>query len=456
MKRYVIRQRFLPAAFLVFSLLLLQIGLSGEAFANPFDNVGFGARSTAMANAMTAEANDFAASLYNPAGLVNAGDMQVSIGYLHTFDNLNTYWAGEWHDANEDSISGIVLGVVYPPFKIWKIEFVGGMGVFVPDRWLARSLMLPYEQPRFTMWNARNQRLVMFSPNAFKITEWLSIGAGFQLLIDTKGGPKFNLIEETAANEGKYSEGSLQSTQKPTFSFFAGILVEPWKDRLKLGFCFRDKMDVNVDVPMLVVIDPITLGTQFDILPMSTIDLSTPAPLFFSPRTFSFGVSVKPIERLLIAADVSYQQWSDFVNPGPDGYTLYSGGLEFLLRQNPNFHLPQGHFNDIWVPAIGVEFMALDSKYVKLDLRAGYRYRPSPVPDQMGRAAFLDSNTHIPSAGVGLTFQNVIKKVMTKPFSPWTWPFSTSCWKTGPTSGRCWWPCQTVSAISVSTATSST
>ena len=38
------------------ALLFLQIGLSGEAFANPFDNVGFGARSTAMANAMTAEA----------------------------------------------------------------------------------------------------------------------------------------------------------------------------------------------------------------------------------------------------------------------------------------------------------------------------------------------------------------------------------------------------------------
>jgi len=370
-----------------------------------------------MANAVTAVADDFAASLYNPAGLTDAGKMELSIGYVHSFPSLSTYWADQWHDANEDSIAGIILGVVYPPFRFWKLQFVGGMGLFIPDKWLGRSLMLPYEQPQFIMWNARNQRMVMLSPNALKITEWLSIGAGFQMIVDTKGGPTFALIEDIPTNEGKYSEGTMSTSQKPVFSAFAGVMVEPWEDRLKLGFCFRDKVKAAVDVPLLVVIDPISMGLPLDILPKSGIDMSTPAPLFFSPRQFAFGISFRPIKRLLLAADVTFQMWSEFINPGPEGYSIFSGGLLFLLRQNPNFILPQGNFHDIWVPAIGAEYLTLDSHYVQLFLRAGYRYRPSPVPEQTGRAAFMDSNTHVISGGVGLTFQNVFKRVMTEPFS---------------------------------------
>jgi len=400
-----------------FLLLLPAAWCAPRAHANPFDTLGLGARSAGMANAVTASADDFSASLYNPAGLAYAGGMELSIGYLHTFPSLETYWADQWHDANEDSIAGIVLGVVYPPFRFWKLAFVGGMGLFIPDRWLGRSLMLPYEQPRFVLWNARNQRLVLLSPNALKITDWLSIGAGFQLLIDTKGGPTFVLIEDIPANQGLYSEGTMSSTQKPVFSAFAGIVVEPWKDRLKLGFCFRDKMAADVDVPMYVAIDPLSLGLPIDILPKSSIDLSTPAPLFFSPRQFAFGLSVKPVPRLEIACDVTYQMWSEYINPAPEGYSVYSGGLQFLLRQNPNFLLPQGDFHDIWVPAIGAEVLTVDSRYVQLHLRAGYRYRTSPVPEQTGRAAFMDSDTHIIAGGFGLTFQNVFHRVMTQPFS---------------------------------------
>ncbi len=406
--------RRVPLPILLFAAFLFPVK---PAAANPFDSLGFGARSAAMAHAVTAVADDFTASLYNPAGLTGAGKMELSLGYVHAFPSLATYWADAWHDIDEDSIAGIVLGVVYPPFRFWKLEFVGGMGMFIPDRWLARSLMLPYEQPRFVLWNASNQRVVLLSPNALKITDWLSVGAGFQMLLDTKGGPRFALIEEISANEGRYSEGTMSSTQKPVFSAFAGVMIEPWKDRLKVGFCFRDQVKADVDVPMLVIIDPITLGLPLEILPQSSIDMSTPAPLFFSPRQFAIGVSFKPTPRTLLAFDVTYQMWEDFLNPGPEGYSVYSGGLLFLLRQNPNFLLPQGHFHNIWVPAVGAEYLALDGHHVQLALRAGYRYRPSPVPEQTGRAAFLDSNTHVFSGGFGLTFQNVIHRIMTEPFS---------------------------------------
>ena len=385
---------------------------SEHSVANPFDNFGLGSRSAAMGNAMTAVADDFSASLYNPAGLVDAGQMELSIGYFHAQPTLETFWADTWWDVEEDTTSGIVCGLVFPPFKVFDLKFVGGMGLHLPDKRVARSLMLPYEQPRFEMYGARNQRTVVYSPNAIEIFPWLSIGAGFQMFIDTTGGPAFELIQDVPSNIGKFSEGTISSTQKPRFFPFAGILVKPLKG-LNLGFCFRDKQEITLDIPMVVMIEELFGG----LVPASTIDLSTPAPLFFSPRQYAWGISWRPIDRLLLAMDVTYMEWSEFINPGPDGYTLYYGGLAILLRQNPNFHLPQGDFDNIWVPAVGMEYCVLNRHHVELFLRTGYRYRPSPVPEQTGRAAFLDSNTHIITGGVGLTFKNVIKRIMKEPFS---------------------------------------
>jgi long-subunit fatty acid transport protein len=88
-----------------------------------------------------------------------------------------------------------------------------------------------------------------------------------------------------------------------------------------------------------------------------------------------------------------------------------------LLRPIPRFKRPQGDFKDVWVPAIGMECRLFNGHYTELFLRMGYRYRPSPVPEQEGRTAFLDSDTHIVSVGLGVTFKYLIRRVMREPSS---------------------------------------
>lgn len=405
-------------AIRLFLVLTLFSGAGGEALANPFDNFGLGSRSAAMGSAMTAVADDFSASLYNPAGLVNADRMQISVGYFSADPALETFWAGAWRDSDQDRISGLVFGAVFPGFEIFGCRVVGGLGMHLPDKRVARSLMLPYDQPRFTLFGGSNQRTVIYSPNAIRITPWLALGAGFQLFIDTTGGPVFELIEDTPANEGKFSEGTISSSQKPRFFPFAGLLLGPWQG-LQFGFSFRDRQEISLDIPMVVRIEPLTLGLVpgVPLLPASGINLVQPAQLFFSPRQFAFGLSWEPSDRLLLALDVTLMQWSDFAYPGPKGATYFSGGLEILLRQNPNFRPPEPDFHDIWVPAVGVEGAILRSRHLDLFLRVGYRYRPSPAPDQTGRGAYLDSDTHIVTAGLGLTFKNLLHRVMREPFS---------------------------------------
>lgn len=142
-----------------------------------------------------------------------------------------------------------------------------------------------------------------------------------------------------------------------------------------------------------------------------------PSIRFFSPRQYAFGIAWRPFERLLLAADVTYQEWSEFTNPTPSGFTVYKGGIDTLLRPIPRFKRPQGDFRNIWVPAVGVEWCAFNGRHVEFYLRLGYRYRESPVPEQKGRTAFLDSNTHILSGGVGLTFKNLVRRILREPIS---------------------------------------
>jgi len=370
-----------------------------------------------MGSAMTAVADDFSAALYNPAGLADVDGMEVSLGYFHAAPDLETYWAGAWRNMDEDTISGFILGLVFAPFEVLGCKVVGGLGLHIPDKRVARNLMLPYDQPRFVMYGARNQRVVILSPNAIRITSWLSVGAGFQMFLDTTGGPRFSLVEDIERNEARFSEGKVSSRQKPIYFPFAGVLVKPLKG-LRLGFAFRDKQESPLDIPIYVEIKGLTFGLPGGaLLPPSTIEITTPAPRFFSPRQYAFGIAWRPFEGLLLAADVTYQEWSPFTNPTPSGFTVYTGGIDRLLRPIPRFKRPQGDFRNIWVPAVGVEWRALNGRHVEVHLRFGYRYRESPVPEQKGRTSFLDSNTHILSGGIGFTLKNLIRRILREPIS---------------------------------------
>ena len=54
-----------------------------SAQAHAPDTYGFGSRASAMASAAAADATDFSAGYYNPAGLVGAPGLSLSLGYSY-------------------------------------------------------------------------------------------------------------------------------------------------------------------------------------------------------------------------------------------------------------------------------------------------------------------------------------------------------------------------------------
>jgi long-chain fatty acid transport protein len=394
--------------------LLALLATRVQVCANPLDNYGFGSRWVAMGGAVTALVDDVGAIYYNPAGLVRAESVQVTVGYFYADPNLKI----NGNDIGEDSVSGLSAGFVMPPMKlgtirigsveIGPIKMGGGGGVHIPDKRVSRSLAIPYDQPTFIRYGARNQRMVIMTPFSFEIFPWLQVGAMVSMYLRASGGPDFLLRENRPDNRGLWSEGSISATQRPSFFPTAGIQANPW-DPLHLGFCYRGKNESLYKIPMKVHIEPLHIWPElpFALLGESLIDMNTVVYTFFSPEQFSFSLGYDWGEFLTVGLDINWERWSAFRQPAPEGATYYSGGIAVLVPPNPNYPLPAPDFHDIVCPALGVEYRPLRLSHFELCLRGGYRFQPSPAPEATGWNNFLVNNTHVFSAGVGLNFLRV-------------------------------------------------
>ena len=396
------------AAPLLLLLSLLAVP-AGPALANPLETFGFGSRWVAMGGAVTALVDDVASIYYNPAGLIHATSVQLMAGYFYADQHLVV----NGYDIQEDSVSGLVAGFALPPFQLGPIKMGGGAAIHVPDKRVARTLAIPYDQPTWVRYGARNQRMVVMTPFSFEIFPWLSVGATVSMFMRTSGGPDFVLREDRPENRGLWSEGSISTSQRPSFFPTAGVQVRPL-DWLSFGFCYRGKNEVLYKVPMKVHIEPLYIfpgNTLFPLLGESLIDMNQHVYSFFAPEEFSLGFGFDVGEVLKVGLDLTLSRWGALKQPAPEGATYYSGGIAQLVPPNPNYPLPPPGYSDILTPAIGAELKALSFAFWELFVRAGYRYRPNPAPTPSGWNNFLDNETHIFSGGIGVQFLHLKEKL---------------------------------------------
>ena len=237
-------------AFFVLTVILLT--LSGSVSANPLDNFGFGSRAVAMGGALAALSDDFSSAYYNPAGLTAIDDFAVSLGYFFADPKLDL----NGKDVNEDQTRGLVFGFA-TPMELFGVKIVSGLSVHLPDKRLGRSLALPWAQPRFAMYSERSQRTVLLTPWAFELTEWLSVGAALQMLVDTGGGPDFILYQaDNPEYEGLRSEGSISTKQRPVFFPNAGLKIGPFKG-FSFGLTYKGKSETKYEIPLKIRIAPL-------------------------------------------------------------------------------------------------------------------------------------------------------------------------------------------------------
>ena len=407
-----------PVFILAATILASPLFFADHARAHAFDLFGCTSRATAMGGAMAGVGGDAAGLYYNPAGIAEIEDFEFSLSYFYADPTLKI----DGRDTNVDLNSGVVIATVVPG-RFHGIKFSGGAVFFIPDKRLARYLLMPKERPRFVMYANDAQRLVALMPFAVQIFPWLSVGAGCSLLLEM-GGKEEIFVSETIAgtpvvpSQGRHSEDFI-----PKFSPYGGILLN-YKDRVRLGISYAEKSQFDIDITPVVFLPDIYVYPWMPIplIRGTRIDARGAEASHFTPAQLNVGLSVRPTSRLLLAASLTWARWSQYkeytprvdlkLTGWPPGTPGHLGDWVDVFQ----FPIPPPDFHDILIPAFGAEYRALSSRHVDLDLRLGYFYRPTPVPDQTGLTNFLDSDVHAPSGGVGITLKELFR-IVTKPVS---------------------------------------
>jgi len=390
----------------IFLTSIIILVIAGIALANPYDMFGNGARSNGMGWAYTAVAEDVSACYYNPAGLAQLQRLQIELGYVYA--EAHMFING--HDVGVDKNKGTYIGFAGST-KVFDHRFSVGVDIFMPDQHVMRFLMLPSTKPQFVMYANNNHVVAAIVCGGLEVFKWLYVGGGASFMGDNYGGVDFKISEREP------SIGSLESDIGSLFSPIFGVLAKPLGS-VKVGFTYREKTEVDLNLPNIIKIPELMVfkNNSISIISPSQLTLLATSYSHFSPTQFDFGISWKPLASWLLSLDLNYALYSEFHNPTPYTYVELEGGLNELFPVNQMPYPPEPKFKDILITSVGTEVRPLSRKYLDIDIRAGYAYRPTPVTDYSTGLNFVDSDAHIISAGLGLTFKKFLK-ILERPLS---------------------------------------
>lgn len=386
--------------------LFAGIATARVSHATPPGTYGFGARASALAGAMSADGGDSSSVYYNPAGLVRATGVRVDVGYFYAQHNL----AVNDRDSAVDPAHGVVAGVVAPG-RLFGIPFAFGLGTHLPDERLSRSRALPQLQPRWELFDNRVQLLYLAADIAIAPWPWLRIGAGLSFVSSTRG--RLDIYGDIAFPQAAQSRlrHAVDADLRAVRYAQAGLQIDVM-DNLTLAFAYRGEFRLALEIDATVMGNVVVGSGMNAVRVPGRYDLASRSTAVFLPQNAVLGVRWKPRPALLVLADMTYQNFAAYTNP--------TARLDVALDLNPppglNIPIPAlppglnpvpARFRDTVSLRLGTEYTIGLGQH-ELAVRAGYRYEPTPVPEQTGRDTnFLDSDRHGVSIGTGFRIRGI-------------------------------------------------
>ena len=335
-------------------------------------------RNMGMANTGTALALDGSAAWFNPGALGHVERNSVLLGstyvvpktsFLGQFPSFYTidaitdpytpiYFYSSWRAPKGNKFRPLVFGLaVNNPFQFstkW------------PDNWAGNQLSQEFDFSTFSI-----------QPTlAFQLHPRFSIGVGLSY---TAG----NLLIRKALPENGPDESEASLTYSGSgngLGINAGIYYQAGKD-FYLGMSVRSGTSIGIDKGEARFSVPVSLT---EVYPDSFF--STKVPL---PTSLNAGISWKPKDRLLIAADLNYHFWNVFD-------TLH---IDFEYEhQNVQDTSFAREFTNSWDLRFGGEYTL--NEYVLL--RMGLLYETTSVPDGWMSPELPDANRIGLTAGLGV------------------------------------------------------
>jgi long-chain fatty acid transport protein len=365
-----------------------------------------------MGGALAADVSDFSASYYNPAGLARATGLELSLGYMRADHFLYTNGV----DNGVDPVKGIVGGVVAPG-KLLGVPFAFGVALFLPDGSLSRVLALPQDQPRWELYDNRNQRLYVAANVAVSPWPWLQLGGGIAFMAATEGTLDISgsaaVLDPVSSQLRHEVDADLTAIRYPQ----VGVRVA-LSDRVALALVYRGQFSESLDLGAILRGD-IKLEPGGSTLTTAYYAIQTDSVNAFLPQQGVLGSSFKVTRDVRVNFDLTYVNWSAYVAPVaaldvkldiPPPQGGWPAGITPPTNPAPTAILPID-MRDTVVPHLGVEWRAVSEPRWEGFVRGGYEFDESPIPAQTGQTNYIDRDRHAFSFGLGLRFARLLPEL---------------------------------------------
>ncbi len=434
----------------------------GDALRLAQPGYGVSARSMLMGNAMTGLAEGYDATLFNPAGLSQSYQSEVTMGLNFLGYNNDANYLGSSTSLSSSQTDLSRLGIVYP-FPTSRGSFVIALGYNRANDFntaLSFKAYNPYSSiipslwdgdPNYDIpWNVGLEdtnglplitKKVQQSGTVYEsggLNNWLVAGA-VDLAPDFSIGLTLNLISGTYHYSRQFSETDpnkyYQNIQFVGQYDAAGFLNFSLSDNVdqdisgwnaKMGFLYRlpdesgktiARFGGTIEFPSFITVDEkySDAGVANYISGYLYPSYTTPGGNnnydITTPFKFAFGVSGE-LSVLTVAADIQYVDWSEMQFGTSVDPTLPDTSINSLNTQIKQTFRATTSFR------VGAELALANPDYASFVpyLRAGLGLYPSPyVGDGSAQAQ------KVASGGVGFKIQNSISLDIGYQYSWWNW-----------------------------------
>jgi long-chain fatty acid transport protein len=371
--------------------VMLLGSVASPAFAtNGMRVIGFGAVQNSMGGVGVGATLDACSLLSNPAGIVELGErLDVGLGF---FNPTVRYGAtggapgviardGATLDSDRGGSPIPAVGYVRRINDALSagvgVFGVAGMGVDYAPNLYGSTTLTSYLQGRLT-------------PGvAYAVTEKLSFGVTANVMMAQM---KYDVA--SAMGQARHDTATSYG-----IGATVGVRYAPVQ-ALTLGAAYETRssfQDFSFDVPQR----PNPFGPG--VIPGGTDELS-----FDQPQVFTVGASVRPVEMLLVAADVQWIDWSDTMGRNLPRYTsdaAATGARPFDMS-----------WSDQWVVKVGAQVTPVKG----LELRVGYDYGKMPLDASRAfeNMAFPAVTEHHVTAGVGYQVSSALALQVAGMYAP--------------------------------------
>ncbi len=367
---------------------------AGVAFAGIEDTFGLGPGPMALGGSYAARPGDFAAAYYNPAGLAPGGSVvekggffEASIALVYGHPSLFVIGSrGQSLPTHEVyDTAGAVVGArfsVGQPLHLDGLDM--GFALYLPGHIFEWSIQ-PDDRLQWSLLTDRTQVLTANLALAYRVSRWLSLGAGLRVGFDVQTNITGQLTHVNFVNDQATSVLGTSATVYGRVAPVAGALFTP-TEGIRVGFSYRGESYVD-DWGSAIV----STGAQVG---LGNLGYDFRFAHYFEPTELTLAVGADLGGGVDVSADLTYGRWSDALSTNRN---FYGCGANPCDGSSPIW-------GDTWTPAFGARWR-LTRVFA---LMAGYRFQKSPIDNFSGPSNLLDNDRHVPGTGFELDLSKLV------------------------------------------------